>query len=1586
MKEISKNIADLSSEKRELLELLLKKEGVELSQAIITPRLRESDSFPLSYGQKALWFLQQLEPDGVTYNIVNTMRVHTHPEVSALRHAFQKLVDRHPSFRTTFHLVNGNPVQRIHDYMKVCFQEVDASTWSEVYLYDHLVEEARGPFNLEQGPLLRVRLFAQSECEYVLQLVMHHIVTDLWSSVVFIQELGVLYQAEKAGVVAPLAPLALQYTDYVLWQEEMLAGREGEKQWAYWQKQLAGELPVLNLPTDRPRPLYQTHRGASQSLNLHANTTQQLKVLAQANGATLYMILLAAYEVLLHRYTAQETLLIGSPTSGRSRAELASIVGYFVNPVVLRADCSGNPTFSAFLGQVRQTVLDAFENQDYPFALLAERLHPTRDFSRSPLFQTMFVYQKAQLPNQQGLMSFVLGETGARMDIGDLPTEFVAVYKGVSQFDLRLTMAEVDEGLLASFNYNTDLFDATTITRMLGHFEALLKGIAADSERCLSDLPLLTEAERHQLLVEWNDTRTDYPRGRCIHQLFEDQVERTPDATALVFDQEHLTYEGLNRRSNQLAHHLRTLGVGPEVLVGICVERSLEMVVGMLAVLKAGGAYVPLDPTYPKERLSFLLEDAQVLVLLTQDRLLKRLPRDGARVISLDTGWDVIARESAENLDNLATANNLAYVIYTSGSTGVPKGAAIEHHSAVNLLYWAKEVFDSDDIAAVLAASSICFDCPLFEMFCPLSWGGKVILAENVLSLPTLPEDTGVTLISATPTAMAGLMRIDGVPASVRVVNLSGEALQPPLVQQLYEGTTVQKVLNLLGASEATTYSSCALLERDANGPATVGRPIANTQLYILDGHLQPVPVGVTGELHIGGAGLARGYLNRPDLTAEKFIPNPFSDEPGARIYKMGDFARYLPDGTIDFLGRIDHQVKVRGFRIEMGEVETVLAQHPAVREVIVVAREDTLGDRRLVAYIVPAHIVPAEPQAPTVSEFGDKRVVAYIISAQQHIPTVSELRSFLREKLPEYMVPSSFVTLDAFPLTANGKIDRQSLPAPEQTQPELEKDFVAPCTPAEDLLAGIWAEVLGLERLGVYNNFFDLGGHSLLATKIISRVQEVFQVQLPLRSLFETPTVAGLAGSIDAAMKAGQRLQTPRIERVSRAQELPLSFVQEHRLAFEQWARDQSILLKPFHSFLFLRITGLLDVTALERSLNEIVRRHEVFRTTFHIIDGRPAQLIVPDVTFTMLKLSIQEPDESKLESQVWELATEEGKRPFNLEQDPLLRATLLRLSEVEHVLLLIAHHIIYDAWSGVVLLRELAAIYQALSTGAPSVLPEPSLQYADFAYWQRQWLRGEVLEELLSYWKRQLDGIWPVPELELPMARPLPEPPTYRGAAQSLAIRADLLESLKELSRRKGVTLYMLFLAALKALLHLYTGKNDIGLLSPIANRNRRETESMIGWFANLVVLRTDLSGNPSFSELLQRVRDVTLGAHAHQDLPFPKLLDALEYRNQSRRPYVFFSMPSTGPIEAIQLPNLTLTPVEINCFGGVAEPGIELQVTEMADGLNMVMVYETDRFDAAAITQILRQFQSLLEAIVANPEQRLSDYLNAIELKQP
>ncbi|MBN8579020.1 MAG: amino acid adenylation domain-containing protein [Anaerolineae bacterium] len=1061
---------------------------------------------PLSYGQQALWFLHQLLPEDNSFNVAGAVRILGDLDVAALEGALEQVAERHEALRSTFHVLDGEPVQRVHATASVKLQIVDASGIGLEELRGRLAAEAHRSFDLENEPALRVLLFRTKEnSENILLLSMDHIITDFWSMTIFVRELLAVYEANKSGEPIELPQLQAGYSDFVRWQATMLESPRGEKLWEYWQNKLSGELPALNLPTDRPRKAMQTYRGDSEHIFMDGDLYKGLKSLAQENGSTLFMTLLAAFQTLLHRYSNQEDFVVGSVTAGRSHSELSDLIGYFINPIALRADFSGVPTFQEILQRVRQTTLGAFEHQDYPPALLSKRLGLQRDSSRPPLFETMFILQKAQEAEVQALSPFALGIDGARMQMNDLVIESIALKGEPAQFDLTMMMAESDDGLAAALQYNTDLFDSETIQRMLEHFSNLLQGIVSDPLKPISSYSLLSDLEREQILFEWNETQTDYPRELCIHDLFQEQVKRIPNAVAVQFEDQSLTYKELNKRSDELSKILIGQGVKPGVLVGIYVKRSLDMLVALLGVLKAGGAYLPLDPSFPSERLAFMLADSGASFILTQTSIQSTMPEHKAQVICLDA-LEQVALERKKKKE--AKPNDLAYVIYTSGSTGKPKGVQIHHQAVVNFLCSMRQNLKINAADTLLAVTTLSFDIAVLELLLPLTVGARVMIASSeIVADGTLLADaltqSNATVMQATPASWRSLLEAGWKGKPDLKILCGGEALVSDLSERLLERGA--ELWNLYGPTETTIWSTLyQVTSNEAHGISNtipIGRPIANTQIYILDSELQPVPVGVIGDLYIGGDGVSRGYLNRPELTAERFIPNPF--DVFSTIYKTGDIARYLPDGNIEFFGRSDQQVKVRGFRIETGEIEVRLASHPSVRQAVVGVWKEKSSDASLVAWIVPAS---AESEAEA-----------------------RQLREHLRQALPEYMVPSTFVSIESLPLTPNGKVDRKALPQPTQARPDLRLPYVTPRTSLEKELALICAEVLGLETsnghfaVGVHDNFFDLGGHSLLGTRLVFKLREKYKLEsahLPLRALFEQPTVANLARIIDVAIK----------------------------------------------------------------------------------------------------------------------------------------------------------------------------------------------------------------------------------------------------------------------------------------------------------------------------------------------------------------------------------------------------------------------------------------------------------------------------------
>jgi amino acid adenylation domain-containing protein len=1516
---------------------LSREEKLALLERLTRQKDRVSRTFPLSFAQQRLWFLDQLDPGNHVNNIFRAQVWRGPLDAAALQRALTEIVRRHESLRAVFPTVDGEARQRVTPAAEVPLPVEDLSGFRDEERRGRARERARAEsrhaFDLANGPLFRAGLLRLAPEEHVLLLGMHHIVSDGWSMGLLFRELTVLYRAFSGGLPSPLPELPLQYPDFAAWQRDKLSGAALDTGLAFWRERLAGADTVLELPADRPRPALESFRGAIHPFSVPEADARALAALGREAGATLFMTLLAAYEALLLRVTGQADFLIGTPVAGRDRAEVEELIGFFANTLLLRARLTGNPAFRELLARVRRDTLEGYGQADVPFERIVEELRPERHLSHNPLFQTMFALQN--LP-------------GGAVELPGLAIEPLSIERGLAKLDLTLEMAETEEGLEGYFEYNTDLFDGATIERLAASFRTLLSGLAAHPDRPVGDLPLLSNGERRWMLTGWNPAPTEEP-AVPVHRLFAGRAAQDPDAPAVLFGGGRLTYGELDRRANRLARHLQKLGVGPDVAVGVCLERSFEMAEAVLAVLKAGGAYVPLDPGYPRERLAYMIEDTGMRVLLTQDHLASNLP-EGPALLRVDAGRAAWAKEGDTAPRVEIHPESLAYVIYTSGSTGRPKGVQVPHRAIANHAAAIAARYGLGPADRVLQFASLSFDIAAEEMF--PTWISGAALAPRPAGLfPSFGEleamlrEHGVTVANI-PTPywhewVTHLARTAGQPpAPLRLVVVGTEQASPERLAEWLRLTPVRWI-NAYGPTETTVT---ATVHEPAAGRETlripIGLPIANLQAYVLDAGLEPVPLGVVGELYIGGAGVARGYLHHPDRTAESFVPDPYSTLPGARFYRTGDRARRLPSGEIEFLGRADDQVKIRGFRIEPGEIEAALGRLPGVNECTVVVREEG-GEKRLVAYVVPAALQ------------GEG------------------LRAALAETLPSYMVPAAFVPLDALPLTPSGKVDRKALPAPEAQAEPSTVATGSERSPLEEMIAGIWSEVLRLERIGDRQSFFELGGHSLLATQVISRIRESLGVELPLRVLFEAPTVAGLAAAVEAASRTREGLAAPPVVPVPRTGALVCSFAQQ-RL----WVLDKLMPESPaYHLPAAVRFQGPLDIPVLERALGELVRRHESLRTTFTLEDAKPVQVIAPAEPDTVVALP---PVDLTLfpypEAEAWRLLVDESVRPFDLERGPLLRAVLYRTAPEDHLLLVTVHHIVSDGTSIQIFLSELVTLYGAFSRGEASPLVPLPLQYADFAAWQRGWLRGEVLERQIGYWRRQLDGAPAV--LELPTDRPRPAVQSAHGARHYFALPDGLSAGVAALGRRQGTTLFMTLLAAFDVLLSRWSGQEDVLAGWPIAGRDRAGLDGLIGFFANMLVLRADLSGDPSFLQLLGRVREAALGAYTHGDLPFEQLVEELQpERHLSHNPIfqVFFVLhhvpDAPAALEDDGLPGLSLGFPSID--NRTARLDLSLSLTDGRDGLSGFLEYNTDLFDGAAIERMAGHLVQLMAGAVADPD---------------
>ncbi len=1505
----------------------------ELQQQEITPQIpeilprTESTELVTSFAQTRLWFLDQLQPHSALYNIPLALRLEGKINQEALEASLKEINQRHEVLRTNFPNIKGQPTPVINSGDNWQVSIVDwrnlSSVKQEKSIQEFVSTQSQKPFDLANDELFRASLVLLSETEQILFICIHHIVSDGWSMEVLIEELTNLYSAYSQGQPANLAPLPIQYADFALWQQQWLQGEVLENQLNYWQQQLADAPALLNLPTDRPRPPMQTFTGAYQEFTLSPETTQGLIALSKQEGVTLFMTLLAAFDVLLCRYTGETDIVVGTPIANRNHGELEGLIGFFANTLVLRTDLADNPSFKELLTQVRTMAMDAYAHQDLPFEMLVEALQPERNLSHNPLFQVAFLLHN--MPSSQ-------------VEVPDLVIQDLSLDNTLAKFDLTLAMQNTDQGLVGVLEYNTDLFDSGTIERMAGHFVTLLEGIVAHPQEQVGQLPLLTPVEEKQLLVEWNQTQVDYPQHLCIHQLFEEQVLRSPNAIAVVFEEQQLTYGELNQKANQLGHYLRSQGVTKGKIVGLCVERSLEMMIGLLGILKAGCAYLPLDPEYPPERLSYMIEDGQISVLLTQEGIVEKLPATQAALICFEEIQEQLELQPSDNLDEIVTPRDLAYLIYTSGSTGRPKGVMVEHKGLYNQAQVQIKTFKLSSNDRILQFASLSFDACIWEILTAGGVGATLYLGTKDTLAPGAPlvqrlKDYGITWIVLPPSALAVLPE-EELP-ELQTIVVGGEACSLELAKKWSGG---RNFFNAYGPTEA---SVCVTIIRcsEEQDKITIGRPLANTQAYILDSQLQPVPIGVPGELHIGGVGLARGYLNRPELTREKFISNPFSDDPAAKLYKTGDLARYLPNGNIEYLGRIDHQVKIRGFRIELGEIEALLNQQPEVQNAYVMTWEDRTGNNSIVAYLVPSTEVK---------------------------PATSELRQILKAQLPQYMIPSAFVWLEALPLTPNGKVDRRALPNPEPDR-DRTNNLVLPRNTIEEKLALIWSEVLKIEPIGIYDNFFDLGGHSLLATQVISRAQETFEVSLSLRSLFESPTIAEFSQAIAHQLQAGAGLKLPPIAPVSRDADIPLSWAQERLWFVNQLEGDSGA----YTIDLNLRLRGNLDLKAFEQAFQAIVQRHEPLRTQFKLKDSKPIQAIAPESQFTLPIVDLQ--NFADTGQQLKLMVAEAVSEPFDLANGSVLRVKLWQVARDEYVLLLAIHHIAADGWSMGVLVNELSAHYRAYAMDSPLELPELKVQYADFALWQRQWLTTEVLERQLNYWKEQLTGAPPL--LELPTDRPRPAIQTFQGGTELISLKSKLTQKLQQIGRESGATLFMVLLASFAVLLSRYSEQDDLVIASPIANRNRQEVEPLIGFFVNTLALRFDLSPEQTFNDLLEQVREVTQNAYDHQDLPFEMLVEELQVeRHLDRNPLaqVMFALQN-APSSPWDLPGLTIEPVDSGL--DAVRVDLEVHLWEVGGGIEGDFAYNRDLFDGTTIARLINHFKNLLTAIAENPQLPIS-----------
>ncbi len=1497
-------VEKLTPEKRRTLSARLKERG------------RDYNAFPLSFAQQRLWFLEQLAPDSPMYNIPVGLRFTGHMDNEALQSALDAVVRRHEVLRTTFLGLEGEPFQIVHPPAAAVLPVIDLRALPtparEAAVLDHAQEEAHQPFDLAQGPLLRAKLLLVADDERVLLITMHHIISDGWSVGVLIRELTAFCWAYYAQG-SPPPDLSIQYVDFAIWQRapEQIAALA--RQLAYWKAQLTGAPSLLSLPTDAPRPPLQTYRGAKVYRFLPPTLVERVDALVHATDTTRFMALLTAFVALLHRITGEADIVVGTTIANRQRAELEALIGFFVNTLALRMDLSGTPTFHAMLARVREVTLVAYEHQDLPFERLVEEMHPERSLSHPPIFQVMFTYQN--LPVQ------VAPIAGLDIDILDL-------HGDIAKYDVTFAVTELREGIRVALEYNTDLFRPETATRWLSHFETLLDAAVAAPEHPLVDLPLLSLAERTRLLT-WAVAPAPYPQAHTIPAFFAETVATNAVVPALVWEDGQFTYADLDARVNRLAHALRQAGLRRGDIVGLYTQRTPALVVGLLGILKAGGAYLPLDPDYPAARLAYMLADSGAQWVVGQRGL------DAACIVGPEVLWldaEVNGLDGADTplaLD--VTPDDLAYIIYTSGSTGKPKGVLVPHRGVVNLSEAWHHAFGITLGSRVLQFSSPSFDAAVSEIIPALLYGATLYLADTDTLRPgpeflAYLERHAITHVTLPPSVLAALPDVE-LPALQSILS-AGEACSVELVNRWAQG---RHFYNGYGPTEVTVCATYAEVFPGASSPP-IGGPLANQRVYVLDARGQLAPVGVFGELYVGGVGVTWGYLGRAALTAERFVPDAFSTEPGARLYRTGDVVRWRADGQLEFLGRSDHQVKVRGFRVELGEVEAALRAQPGVQDAVVVARQG-----QLIGYVTPE---------PGMALEG------------------AVLRTALEQRLPAHTLPAIIMPLAALPLTPNGKVDRAALPAPVWAGTAA---YTPPETPEEVLLADIWREVLGVAQVGRDADFFTLGGHSLLATQAVSRIASALAVNLPLRAIFESPTLRGLAAQVRAARQEAAGIVLPPITQVDGAIPQPLSFAQQRLWYLEQLLPGTGMYNLPAA----VRLAGPLDADVMAAALNAVITRHASLRTTFHAEEGKPYQQIAPaeTVALPVVDLSLIADSDLALQEQL----RTEAYTPFDLQTGPLIRGTLFHLGEAQHVLLLTLHHIISDGWSMGVLVRELIACYRALALGSAIPLPELAVQYVDFAAWQREFLTGDSLEHALAYWKAQLTG---APELlALPLDFPRPVAPAYTGQQLHFTVAEPVVVALRALAAREGVTLFMVLLAAFDVLLARLSGQQDILVGTTLANRQRVELEPLIGFFVNTLVLRADLSGNPTFREVLTRIREMTLDAYAHQHVPFELVVDAVHpQRDLGRNPlFQVMFMLQNAPQTSLNIHELVIEPLEIPVT--TAEFDLTLALTETPAGLSGTLEYSTELFQPVTMERFIARFEQLTAVLPMLLDQRLT-----------
>ena len=1478
-------------------------------------RLSRQDELPQSLAQNRLWITWQLDPHSSAYTIPGALRLRGELDEDAVRASFQQLIQRHEALRTRFYERDGQAFQRVDAKADFELQVIDLSDLPlaerEARAQQIREDEARTQFDLEKGPLLWVTLVRLDDEDHQLLVTLHHIIADGWSLNILIDEFSRLYAAAAQGQSLELPPQALQYADYGSWQRQWLAEGEGQRQLAYWKAQLGEEHPTLSLATDHPRSAHHRNSASRHTVRLNAGLSEAIRQTAQANQSTPFMLLLAAFQTLLYRYSGQRDIRIGVPNANRPRQETQGLIGFFINTLVLRAELDSRLSFDALLAATRETAMGAQAHQDLPFEQLLEAFPQARE---QGLFQVMFNHQQRDLSALRRLPGMLADE---------LPW-----HSREAKFDLQLHSEEDRNGRLSlSFDYADELFETRTIERLAEHFTQLLQAVCDQPQQAIGDLKLMQQDEQQA----WSEAPCA-PAEQWLPELLNQQ---TSDATALVWQDGSLTFAQLHTQANRLAHYLRDKGVGPDVCVAIAAERSPQLLIGLLAIIKAGGAYVPLDPDYPADRLAYMLKDSGVHLLLTQTALLEQLPTaDGVCVIAMDSlhldSWPTQPPGLHLNGDNLA------YVIYTSGSTGQPKGVGNTHAALAERLQWMQATYPLNETDVLMQKAPISFDVSVWECFWPLITGCRLVLAgpgehRDPHRIAQLVQEHGVTTLHFVPPLLQLFIDEPLVAecTSLRRLFSGGEALPAELRNRVLAQLPAVQLHNRYGPTETAINVTHWHCRAEDGERSPIGRPLGNVICRVLDEHLNPVPLGVPGELCIGGIGLARGYLGRAGLTAERFV----ADHHGARLYRTGDRARWSADGVLEYLGRLDQQVKLRGFRVEPQEIEARLLALDGIAQAVVLVR-----DAQLIGYYT-AH-----------TELDE-----------------DEVKTALAAELPEYMVPALLMRLDTMPLSPSGKLDRRALPAPVwQT-----REHVEPQTPLQQQIAAIWREVLGLPRIGLRDDFFALGGHSLLATQIISRTRQACDVELPLRTLFEASELGAFAEQIGLIQASGQRNQQTAIAKVDRSQPVPLSYSQQRMWFLWQMEPDSPA----YNVGGMARLRGVLDVGRFEAALQALIMRHETLRTTFPSVDGVAYQKVSAQTDLRMDWQDLSALNEAERQLRLQRLADHEAHTPFNLETGPLLRACLVKAGEQEHYLVLTLHHIVTEGWAMDIFARELSALYEAFIDERLSPLAPLPVQYLDYSVWQRQWLESGERQRQLDYWTQQLGSEHPL--LELPGDRPRPPVQSHQGELYRFDLSDDLAARVRAFNAERGLTLFMTMTATLAVLLYRYSGQTDLRIGAPVANRIRPESEGLIGAFLNTQVLRCQLSGQMNVAELFEHVRHTVIEGQSHQDLPFDHLVEALQPPRSAAYNPLFQVMCNVQRWEFQQSRQLAGMTVEYLANDARATKfDLNLEVTDLDHRLGCCLTYSSDLFDEPRIARMAEHWRNLLEALIANPQQRLSE----------